>query len=292
VTVGQAELAVTPREHEQIRRAESEDRPAVVLIHGLWMLASSWHAWRERFEAHGYLTLAVDWPEDPDSVPLARDSARAMAVNSIAAVTDHVATVIGMLPGKPFVVGHSFGGLVAQQLAGRGLAAATVAISPAPGRGILRPPPPSALRASWPIVRNPMNRRRAVMLSAKQFRYAFANAVDADEARHLYETHAVPGAGRLVFQAAAANLNPWSQARVDASNPHRGPMAIVCGDADRIVPRSIAHAAFTRQRRNGAATEFIVMPGRGHSLCIDSGWSEVAAATLRFLDGVRTDPRG
>ena len=275
--------SLTPREHQDLDRADASGRPVVVFVHGLWMLSSSWSAWRELFEAQGYATLAPMWPADPASVAAARANAKGMAVNSIATVTEHVAGVIGLLRAKPVIVGHSFGGLVAQKLAGRGLASATVAISPAPVRGIVTPPPPSMLRASWPIVHNPINRHRAVLLTFKQFRYAFANAVGESEARQLYDCYAVPGAGRLLFEVAAANLNPRSAARVNPINPERGPMKIISGERDRIVPWSIAKAAFTQQLRNPAPTEFIEVLGRGHSLCIDSGWEDIADVVLRFV---------
>jgi pimeloyl-ACP methyl ester carboxylesterase len=269
-------------ELDQVHRAESAGRPVVVFVHGLWLLADSWEPWRQRFEARGYSTIAPQWPADPPTVALARAEPGAMGTNSLGRITAHYADVIAALSAKPVVVGHSFGGLITQQLAGRGLAAASVAISPAPARGILNVPP-SSLRASWPVVRNPANRRRAVMLSYKQFRYAFANAVGDEEARRLYETYAVPGAGRLVFQAAFANLNPRSDARVDTANPDRGPMKIISGREDRIVPWSVARAAFKRQRRNPSHTEFFEVLGHGHSLVIDSGWEDVADSTLRFV---------
>jgi non-heme chloroperoxidase len=269
-------------ELDQIQRASSSGRPVVVFVHGLWLLSDSWQPWRQRFEARGYSTIAPGWPGDPATVALARANPRAMAGNSLARITDHYAQVIEALSAKPIVVGHSFGGLITQQLAGRGLAAASVAISPAPARGIFTVPP-SSLRASWPVVRNPANRRRAVMLSYKQFRYGFANAVPEDEARRLYERFAVPGVGRLLFQAAFANLNPRTDARVDTANPDRGPMKIIAGREDHIVPWSVARAAFKRQQRNPGHTEFFEVLGRGHSLVIDSGWEDVADATLRFV---------
>jgi non-heme chloroperoxidase len=183
---------------------------------------------------------------------------------------------------KPAVIGHSFGGLIAQILAGRGLSAATVAIDPAPFRGVL-PLPLSALKSSAPVLGNPANRHRAVPLTYDQFRYAFANAVSEDEAKQLYETFAVPGSGVPLFQAAAANLNPWTEAKVDTKNPDRGPLLIIDGELDHTVPWAIANASYKRQKRNPRVTEITKMANRAHALVIDSGWREVADTALGFV---------
>jgi pimeloyl-ACP methyl ester carboxylesterase len=190
--------------------------------------------------------------------------------------------VIGALDRKPAVIGHSFGGLLAQILAGRGLSAVTVAVDPAPFRGVL-PLPISALRAGSPVLQNPANRGRAVPLTYEQFRYSFANAVSEDEAKELYETYAVPAPGAPLFQAASANLNPWTEAKVDTKNPERGPMLIISGEKDHTVPWAIANASFKKQQKNEGVTEIVEIPGRGHALTIDSGWREVADTALSFV---------
>jgi len=190
--------------------------------------------------------------------------------------------VIGSLSKQPAVIGHSFGGLLTQILAGRGLAAVSVAIDPAPFRGVL-PLPVSALKSSRPVLGNPANRNRAVPLTYEQFRYAFANAVSEDEAKELYTTFAVPGSGIPLFQAATANLNPWTQAKVNSRSADRGPLLIISGEKDHTVPWAIANASFKKQKRNSAVTEIVEMAGRGHSLTIDSGWGEVADTALAFV---------
>jgi pimeloyl-ACP methyl ester carboxylesterase len=197
-------------------------------------------------------------------------------------VTDHFADVIGRLDQKPAIVGHSFGGLITQKLAGLGLGSVSVAIDPGPFRGVL-PLPRSALKAAWPVIGNPANRKRAVMLTEAQFRFAFANAVDEQEAKLLYETFPVPGSGIPLFQAAFANINPGTEAKVDSRSPNRGPIKIISGQKDNTVPWAIANASFKRQKRNKSTTEIQEIPGRGHSLVIDSGWPEVAAAALDFI---------
>jgi pimeloyl-ACP methyl ester carboxylesterase len=274
--------AVTERESAQVERANASGLTPVAFVHGLWLLPSSWDRWAAVFEEAGYTTLAPGWPDDPETVAEAKAHPEVFARKSIGQIADHLEAVLRKLDKKPAVIGHSFGGLLTQILAGRGLAAASVAIDPAPFRGVL-PLPLSALKSASPVLSNPANRSRAVPLTYDQFRFAFANAVDATEARELYDTYAVPGSGVPLFQAAAANLNPRTEARVDTKNPQRGPLLIISGERDNTVPRAIAHASFKRQNRNPGVTEFNEMSGRGHALVIDSGWRAVADTALAFV---------
>jgi non-heme chloroperoxidase len=273
---------ITESESEQVRQANTSGRTPVVFIHGLWLLASSWERWVALFEQAGYAALAPGWPDDPRTVEEAHARPEVFANKTVGEVADHVAEVIGALQAKPAVIGHSFGGLLAQIIAGRGLASVSVAIDPAPFRGVL-PLPISALRASAPVLANPANRKRAVALTYEQFRYAFANAVGEQEARELYDTYAVPAPGAPLFQAATANLNPWTEAKVNSGNPDRGALLIISGEQDHTVPWAIANASFKRQRRNPGVTEIAEIAGRGHALTIDSGWREVAQTALDFV---------
>jgi len=274
---------VTAAERAEVAAANDSVRTPVVFIHGLWLLSSSWDRWRRAFEDAGYATLAPDWPDDPDTVDEANRHPDAFAGKSVGQVADHIDAVVRKLNRKPVIIGHSFGGLLAQILAGRGLSAATVAIDPAPFRGVL-PLPISSLRSSAPVLSNPANRGRAVPLTYEQFRYGFANAVSEDEARELYETYAVPAPGEPLFQAAAANLNPWTEAKADTKNPERGPLLIISGEQDHTVPWAIANASYKKQRRNPSVTEIVEIPNRGHALTIDSGWREVADIALTFVE--------
>jgi pimeloyl-ACP methyl ester carboxylesterase len=267
---------------EQIDRANATGLTPVVFIHGLWLLPSSWDRWVSVFEEAGYAALAPGWPDDPETVEEARAHPEVFAGKTVGQVADHIAGVIGKLTRKPAVIGHSFGGLLTQIVAGRGLSAASVAIDPAPFRGVL-PLPLSALKASRPVLGNPANRNRALSLTYDQFRFAFANAVGEDEAKELYATFAVPAPGRPLFQAATANLNPWTEAKVDSKNPDRGPLLLISGEKDNTVPWAIANASYKKQRRNAGVTEIAEIPGRGHSLTIDSGWREVADTALAFV---------
>jgi non-heme chloroperoxidase len=274
--------AFSEREQQQIERANSSGKTPAIFIHGLWLLPSSWDRWAAMFEEAGYSALTPGWPDDPDTVAEANAHPEVFAGKTVGQVADHFSDVARKLTAKPVVVGHSFGGLLTQIVAGRGLAAVSVALDPAPFRGVL-PLPVSALKAAAPALGNPANRKRAVKLSYEQFRFAFANAVGEAEAKELYETYSVPGPGAPLFQAAAANLNPWTEAKVDTKNPNRGPLLIVDGEQDNTVPWAIANASFKRQRRNSSVTEIVKIPNRGHSLTIDSGWREVAETALAFV---------
>ncbi|MDT4960332.1 MAG: hypothetical protein QOD31_4131 [Pseudonocardiales bacterium] len=266
----------------EIDQVNATGRTPVVFIHGLWLLPSSWDRWAAVFEEAGYAPLSPGWPDDPETVEEANLHPEVFANKTVGQVADHYVAVIGRLAKKPAVIGHSFGGLITQMIAGEGLAAASVAIDAAPSRGVL-PLPISALKSSRPVLGNPANRRRAVPLSYEQFRYSFANAVDEDEAKQLYETFAVPASGASVFQAAAANLNPWTEAKVDSENPQRGPLLIISGEKDHTVPRAVSAATYKKQRRNDAVTEFVEIANRGHALTIDNGWREVADTALAFV---------
>ncbi len=276
-------MTATVRELEDVDKANRSGKPPVVFVHGLWLLASSWDRWRELFEAEGYATIAPGWPDDPETVAEGRANPKAFAGKSVGAVTDHYAGLIDRLDRKPAIVGHSFGGLITQKLAGQGLGAVSVPIDPAPGRGVLRPLPVSALRAAFPVLSNPLNHGRAVMLSYEQFRFAFVNTVGEDEARRLYDEFPVPGAGVPLFQAAFANLNPASETKVDRGSAGRGPMKFLSGERDNTVPRAITNASYKAQRRNAAVTEIEEIAGRGHSLVFDDGWEQVAATALAFV---------
>jgi pimeloyl-ACP methyl ester carboxylesterase len=267
---------------DEVARANGTGRQPVVFIHGLWLLPSSWQRWAEVFEAAGYVALTPGWPDDPETVEEANAKPEVFARKTIGQVADHFAEIIAGLEKKPAVVGHSFGGLLAQILAGRGRSAATVAADPAPFQGVL-PLPFSALKSAFPVLGNPANRDRAVPLTYEQFRYAFANAVSEEEAHELYNRFAVPAPGAPLFQAAVSNFNPWTEDKVDTRNPERGPLLIMSGEKDHTVPRAISEASFRQQRHNPGVTEFREIPNRGHALTIDSGWREVVDIALAFV---------
>jgi pimeloyl-ACP methyl ester carboxylesterase len=269
MTLTEGKLSTAPiseRESHEIEAANASGKTPVVFIHGLWLLPSSW----------------ATWVDDPETVEEARANPDILAKKTLKQIADHTAEIITALQRKPAVIGHSTGGLLAQMLAGRGLSAATVAIDPGVFRGVL-PLPPSVLRVAGPFLVNPLTRGRTITLTLDQFKYGWANALDETEAKRLYETFHVAGSGISLMQMGNANLNPWTEAKVDTKNPDRGPLLIIDGEKDHTVPWAIANAAYKRQRRNPGVTEIVKMENRGHSLTIDHGWREVAETALDFI---------
>jgi non-heme chloroperoxidase len=276
-------MSLTPHEIEQIDIANASGKTPVAFVHGLWLLSSSWDRWRQLFEDAGYATIAPGWPDDPETVAEARENPDVFARKMVQAVTDHYLEAIGKLSTKPAVIGHSFGGLIVQKIAGEGASAATVSIDPAPGRGVL-PLPASALKAGSPVLGNPANSRRSVTLTFDEFTYGWANNLNAEEAKALYDEFHVAASGVPIFQAAVANLNPFSETKVKYKAEDRGPILIISGEKDHTVPHAISHAAYEKHRKNEhAVTEFAEIPNRGHSLTIDHGWREVAQTALDFV---------
>ena len=254
----------------------------MVFIHGLWVLPSSWDGFAAVFEEAGYVPLTPSWPDDPETVEVARAEPEVLANKTLEQIAHHTTQIVEALDKKPALIGHSTGGLLAEMLAGRGLSAATVAIDPGVFRGVL-PLPLPALRSAGRFLVNPLNRHRAITLTFDQFKYSWANNLDEQEAKELYETFHVAGSGISLAQMGNANLNPWTEAKVDTLNPDRGPVLIIEGENDHTVPWAIAEAAYKRQKRNPGVTEIVKMPNRGHSLTIDHGWREVAETALDFV---------
>jgi pimeloyl-ACP methyl ester carboxylesterase len=274
--------SISQRETQQIEQANASGKTPVVFIHGLWLLPSSWNNWVQLFEEAGYAGVTPDWPDDPETIEEARANPDVFAKKTLGQIADHTADVIAKLDKKPAVMGHSTGGLLAQMIADRGLSAATVGIDPGPFRGVL-PLPVSSLKSASPVLLNPLNRGRAVTLTLDQFKYGWANALSDKEAAELYETYHVAAPGVALMQMANANVNPFTEAKLDPKNPDRGPLLILDGEKDHTVPWAIANASYKRQSRNDAVTEIEQIPNRGHSLTIDSGWREVAEKALAFV---------
>ncbi|MEI9934210.1 MAG: alpha/beta hydrolase, partial [Ferruginibacter sp.] len=254
----------------------------VVFIHGLWIHASSWQPWEQFFNEHGYETLSPAWPGDSATVEECRKNPEAIANRGVVEIADSYAKIIATLPEPPIVIGHSFGGLIAQVILGRGIAAAGVAIDPAPIKGVWQLPL-SALKASFPVLGNPFNLTKAVSLTYNEFRYGFANAVPEEEAKELYQRWTIPAPGRPLFQAATATLNPNSETKVNTANTTRGPLLLTSGDKDNIAPPILSKATLKKYNPS-VITEFKLFENRGHSLILDHGWKEIAEYSLSFLN--------
>ena len=260
----------------------------VVFINGLWLHASSWAKWLDLYREAGYDPIAPGWPGEPATVAEAREHPDLVANTSIDDAVSHFSEVVDALPAKPILIGHSFGGLLAEKMLGMDVAVAAVAIDPTQIKGVL-PLPLAQLRSALPALGNPANLHKAVSLTATQFRYGFGNELSEEESDALYEKWAIPAPARPFFQAAAANFAPHSQAKVDTGNAARGPLLLISGTKDHTVPDVSTRSTFKQYRHSDAITELKQFEGRGHSLTIDSGWREVAEATLTWIEAA-TDP--
>jgi pimeloyl-ACP methyl ester carboxylesterase len=254
----------------------------VIFIHGLWLHATSWNPWLDHFRAVGYDPVAPGWPNEPATVEEARRHPDVVANTSIDDAAAHFAKIIDSLDTSPVIVGHSFGGLIAEKLLGQGTGAAAVAIDPAQIKGVL-PLPLAQLRSALPALGNPANLRKSVSLTREQFRFGFGNALPAEESDALFEKWAIPAPARPLFQAAAANFSLHSEAKVATGNPDRGPLLLISGTADHTVPDVTTRSTLKQYRNSAAVTELRQFEGRGHSLTIDSGWRDVADAIVAWL---------
>lgn len=274
-------MSVTAREFNQITAANTSGSQPVVLVHGLWCLASSWRNWQAFLEDRGYAVVAVDWPGDPATVESARDGGGSLAGISVAAVAAHVREVVALLERKPILIGHSMGGLVVEMVAGAGVAAATIAIGPAQMKGVWTLPA-TVIKALGPILADPRNLARTVMLTKRQFRYVFATTLDETEAAELYQ-ECVPAPAKPLFEVGTANLAPRGVTAVDTAQPERGPMLLFAGENDTVTPYAIVEAAYKRQKKNPHPTELVEVVGAGHSFVVDHNWSDLAARSIEFL---------
>ncbi|HMG81950.1 MAG TPA: alpha/beta hydrolase [Ferruginibacter sp.] len=254
----------------------------VVFVHGLWIHSSSWQPWMQFFKENGYEVLNSAWPGDAATVEECRANPLPIANRGVVEIADSYATIIATLPEPPIIIGHSFGGLLTQILLGRGIAAAGIAIDPAPIKGVWQLPF-SALKASLPVLGNPFNLKKAISLTFDQFRYGFANAVPEEEAKELYKLWTIPAPGRPLFQAAFATVNPNAETKANTKNTTRGPLLITGGEKDHIAPPVLGKAS-VKKYSPAVITEFKLFEGRGHSLVVDHGWKEVAEYSLAWLN--------
>ncbi|MEU7760228.1 alpha/beta hydrolase [Micromonospora aurantiaca (nom. illeg.)] len=253
----------------------------IVLIHGLWMTSRSWEHWAQRYSARGFQVLTPAWPGMDREVEELRADPAPIAAQRIADIADHYEAIIRDLPRPPIVMGHSFGGLIAQLLADRHLGAAVVAVHPAPVRGVLKLPP-STLRSGYSILHNPANRHRAVPFTPEDFRYAFGNTISPEQSDAAWERYAVPGAGHVLFEAAFANLDPNSATEIDKKRSDRAPLLITAGGEDHVVPATLASSIANLYRSSTALTGYREFPGRSHFVGGEPGWEEEADFALEW----------
>ena len=263
--------------------ADPASTPPIVLIHGLWLTPRSWEGWKDRFEARGHRVLAPAWPRMQDDIEEVRRDPSPMNGLGVTEVLDHYDRIIRELGRPPVIMGHSFGGLFTELLLDRGLGAAGVAISPAPVKGVLRLPP-AQLRAAFPVLGNPLNRKRTVQLTPKQFHYAFTNTMSEEEAGAAYDRYQVPGPGRVIFQAAVANFNPRAATRADFHKDDRAPLLVIGNGADHTVPASVSKEAAKRLGKSNAVVDYKEFDGRPHFTAGAPGWEAVADYALEWAN--------
>lgn len=257
-------------------------RIPVLFIHGLWLHASSWGPWLDLFRSAGYEPVAPGWPGEASSVEEARGHPERVANRGLDEVVAHFRAIADELPAVPIIIGHSFGGLIAEKLIGEGVGRAAVAIDPAQIKGVL-PLPLAQLRAGLPALGNPLNISRAVSLTRSEFRFGFGNALPEEESDALFERWSIPSPARGLFEVAFANFTFHAASKVNTQNDTRGPLLLISGTADHTVPDVTTRAAFRMYRHSLSVTEFKQFEGRGHSLTIDHGWREVAESVLGWL---------
>jgi alpha-beta hydrolase superfamily lysophospholipase len=253
----------------------------IVLIHGLWMTPRSWEHWIDRFERRGYRVLAPSWPGMEAEVEALRRDPAPIARLDVRRIVGHYETIIRELDQPPVVMGHSFGGAFTLLLLDRGLGAAGVAIAPAAVRGI-RDVPLTTLRSIFPVLRNPLNVRRAVPLSRSRFHYAFTNTLTPQQSQAIYERYHVPAAGRVLFQGALANLLPRTPLRVDFGREDRAPLLVLGGGADHIVPARVAAKIARAYAASPSPTHYEQYAGRSHHTLGQDGWEAVADYALAW----------
>ena len=258
-------------------------KPTVVFIHGLWMHSSSWNHWVDYFNQNGFEAVALPWPGDCATVAESRQHPELIAGKGIKEIADSYANIIATYPNPPIVIGHSLGGLIAQELLGRGnLVSAVIAIDPAPIKGVWQLTL-SSIKASLPIISNPFNINKAVTISYKDFRNSFANTISEKEAKELYEHYTIPTPAKPLFQIATARFKPNSETKANTPNNTRGPLLIISGDEDKIVPPKLVTATYNQYANSSSITEIKSFTDRGHSLVIDRGWHEIAEYSANWL---------
>lgn len=254
----------------------------IVLIHGFWVTPRSWERWAERYESQGYRVLAPAYPGFEVEVEALNEGPSPVEAITIPAIVEHLSGIIRELPAPPILIGHSAGGAFTQILLDHGLGAAGVALNSAPTEGV-PVVPLSQVKATFPVLRNPANRHRAVRYDFEHWNYAFTNTFPEDEARALYERYAVPVSGGILFESALANLTPGHQGIwVDYRNEARAPLLFVAGSQDTIMPPKIQWSNAAHYQATNTITEVVEFGSKPHLLPAAPGWEEIADFVLTW----------
>lgn len=262
----------------------------IVLIHGLWMTPHSWDGWADRYRAAGHTVIAPGWPGiDDRTAAEVRSDPRALRGVGLRQIADSYEQAIHGLPAAPIIMGHSFGGVITQMLADRGLGSAYVGVEPGQPAGIPTLPW-STLRSGFPILRNPFNRNGASPISKAQFHYAFGNDLTRAQSDAAWEEYAVNAYNRVLFEGALATLNGRTGvSRVDFGRADRAPLLVITGDRDHVVPPAIGRAIVAKYRAAGPANvDYREYVGRTHRIVNQEGWEQVCDDALVWALAART----
>ena len=262
----------------------------IVLIHGLWVTPRSWEHWIERYEGRGYRVLAPAYPGLEVEVEALNEDPSPIEALTVPAVVEHYEGIVGALERPPIIMGHSFGGVLTQILLDHGYGAAGVAIDSVPAEGI-KVVPVSQIRASFPVLRNPANRHRAVPFTPEQFHFAFANTLRREDSDKVYERYHIPAPGSFVWAAVLDNFTPGMQeGYVNYDNDERVPLLLIAGGEDHVLPASLTESTFKHYRNSSAVTDYHEFPGRSHYTIGEDGWEEVADYALEWAEEKATQP--
>lgn len=262
----------------------------IVLVHGLWMTPKSWDTWAEYFEAQGHEVIRPGWPGiDDREVADIRNNPAALRGVGLKQIADHYERIIRALPQfasgqKPIIMGHSFGGLLTQMLADRGLGSAYVGVTPGQPAGITTLPA-STVRTAFPILRNPFNRNGASPISKPHFHFTFGNDLTRAESDAIWEEFAVNSYNRVFFEGVAGAFNEKNGvSHVDYDRADRAPLLIITGEIDHVVPPAIGKAIVKKYTSTDspAIVEYKQFPGRTHRIVSQEGWQEVAEYALSW----------
>jgi len=252
----------------------------IVLIHGFWVTPRSWEHWITRYEGQGYRVLAPTYPGFEVEVEALNADPAPIEEVTVPAIVAHLESVVGELDTAPILIGHSAGGVFTQILLDRGFGAAGVAINSAPTEGV-KVVPLSQIRSTFPVLRNPANRHKAVGFTHEQWQYAFTNTFSEKESRKLYERYHIPASGRIFWGSALANIHPGhDDTYVNYRNPDRAPLLFIAGSEDNLMPPKIQRSNAKHYKAEGTITEIKEFEGRAHLLPAQEGWEEVADYVL------------
>jgi pimeloyl-ACP methyl ester carboxylesterase len=262
----------------------------IVLIHGFWVTPRSWEHWIEHYEAKGYAVVAPGYPGFEVEVEALNADPSPIEALEVDQIVEKLEGVVGGLDAPPILIGHSAGGVFTQILLDHVFGADGVAINSAPTEGVKRVPL-SQVRASFPVLKNPANRHRAVGLTFEQWHYAFTNTFSEDESRALYERYHIPASGQVFWGSALANVHPGpDDTHVDYHNDARAPLLFISGSDDHLMPPSIQRSN-AKHYKSDTITEVKEFPGP-HLLPAAPGWEDVADYALEWAIEHASSPAG